>query len=38
MYPRYRDWLDIHRQLNSSGVFDSPFTDRVGISSQRFTP
>jgi L-gulono-1,4-lactone dehydrogenase len=38
MYPRYRDWLDVHRRLNSSGVFDSPFTDRVGISSQRFTP
>jgi hypothetical protein len=38
MYPRYHDWLDIHRRLNSSGVFDSPFTDRVGISTQRFTP
>jgi L-gulono-1,4-lactone dehydrogenase len=38
MYPRYRDWLDVHRQLNSSGVFDSPFTERVGISPQRFTP
>ncbi|HEY4826752.1 MAG TPA: D-arabinono-1,4-lactone oxidase [Solirubrobacteraceae bacterium] len=38
MYPRYRDWLDIYRQLNSSGVFDSPFTERVGISAPRFTP
>jgi L-gulono-1,4-lactone dehydrogenase len=38
MYPRYHDWLDVHRRLNSSGVFDSPFTDRVGISTQRFTP
>ncbi|HYB29021.1 MAG TPA: D-arabinono-1,4-lactone oxidase [Solirubrobacteraceae bacterium] len=38
MYPRYRDWLDVHRRLNASGVFDSPFTDRVGISTQRFTP
>jgi L-gulono-1,4-lactone dehydrogenase len=38
MYPRYPDWLQVHRQLNSSGVFDSPFTDRVGISAQRFTP
>jgi D-arabinono-1,4-lactone oxidase/FAD binding domain len=37
MYPRYRDWLDVHRRLNSSGVFDSPFTDRVGISAARFT-
>jgi L-gulono-1,4-lactone dehydrogenase len=38
MYPRYQDWLDIHRRLNSSGVFDSPFTDRVGISPLQFTP
>ncbi|MBV9196946.1 MAG: FAD-binding protein [Solirubrobacterales bacterium] len=38
MYPRYRDWLDVHRRLNSSGVFASPFTDRVGISTPRFTP
>jgi hypothetical protein len=38
MYPRYHDWLEVHRRLNSSGVFDSPFTDRVGISTQRFTP
>lgn len=38
MYPRYPDWLGVMRQLNSSGVFDSPFTERVGISAQRFTP
>jgi D-arabinono-1,4-lactone oxidase len=38
MYPRYGDWLDVHRRLNASGVFDSPFTDRVGISSPRFKP
>ena len=38
MYPRYPDWLRVHNQLNSSGVFDSPFTERVGISAQRFTP
>jgi L-gulono-1,4-lactone dehydrogenase len=38
MYPRYRDWLQVLGQLNSSGVFDSPFTERVGISAQRFTP
>lgn len=37
MYPRYRDWLEVHGQLNSSGVFDSPFTERVGISAARFT-
>jgi len=35
MYPRYGDWLDVHRQLNASGVFDSPFTERVGISRDR---
>jgi hypothetical protein len=38
MYPRYADWLQVYSQLNASGVFDSPFTDRVGISAQRFTP
>jgi L-gulono-1,4-lactone dehydrogenase len=38
MYPRFPDWLQVMRELNSSGVFDSPFTERVGISSQRFTP
>jgi L-gulono-1,4-lactone dehydrogenase len=38
MYPRAPDWLDVLRRLNSSGVFDSPFTERVGISAQRFTP
>jgi len=38
MYPRYPEWLQVLGRLNSSGVFDSPFTDRVGISAQRFTP
>ncbi len=38
MYPRYPDWLRVHNELNSSGVFNSPFTERVGISAQRFTP
>ena len=32
MYPRYRDWQAIHAELNASGVFDSPFSKRVGIS------
>jgi L-gulono-1,4-lactone dehydrogenase len=35
LYPRYADWLDVHSRLNSSGVFDSPFTKRVGISPPR---
>jgi hypothetical protein len=38
MYPRYRDWFDVHQRLNTSGVFDSPFTARVGISKPRFNP
>ncbi len=32
MYPRYQDWQAIHAELNASGVFDSPFSKRVGIS------
>jgi hypothetical protein len=38
MYSRYEDWQDVHRRLNSSGVFDSPFSKRVGISADRFAP
>jgi hypothetical protein len=30
-YPRWDDWLHVQREFNSSGVFDSPFTRRVGI-------
>ena len=32
LYPHFNDWLRIHSELNKSGVFDSPFTQRVGIS------
>lgn len=32
MYPRYQDWQAIHAVLNASGVFNSPFSKRVGIS------
>jgi L-gulono-1,4-lactone dehydrogenase len=32
MYPHYPEWQAIHGELNSSGVFDSPFSKRVGIS------
>jgi len=32
LYPRWDDWLDVHAEFNASGVFDSPFTDRIGIS------
>ena len=31
LYPRWDDWLAVERRLNSSGVFDSQFTRRVGI-------
>jgi len=36
MYPHYEDWQAVHAVLNSSGVFDSPFSKRVGISRSRF--
>ncbi len=36
MYPRYEDWQAVHAELNSSGVFDSPFSKRVGISRAEF--
>ncbi len=31
LYPRWDDWLAVAGELNASGVFDSPFTARVGI-------
>jgi FAD/FMN-containing dehydrogenase len=34
MYPRYADWQRVHDVLNASGVFDSPFSKRVGLSTQ----
>lgn len=37
MYPRYEDWQRVHREMNASGVFDSPFSKRVGIAADRFT-
>jgi hypothetical protein len=32
MYPAYDRWLEVHDELNASGVFDSPFAKRVGIT------
>jgi hypothetical protein len=32
MYPHYDDWQEVHAELNASGVFDSPFSKRVGLS------
>ena len=34
-HPRWDAWLAVHDRLNASGVFDSPFARRVGISSRR---
>jgi hypothetical protein len=31
-YRLWDKWLEVEREFNSSGVFDSPFTKRVGIS------
>jgi hypothetical protein len=33
LYPRWEVWMAVERKLNASRVFDSPFTERVGISS-----
>ena len=32
MFPMYDRWLGVYRQLNSTGRFDSKFTERLGIS------
>ena len=32
MYPEFDRWLAVHGDLNATGVFDSPFAKRVGIS------
>lgn len=32
LYPRLGEWQAVHAQLNASGVFDSPFSKRVGLS------
>jgi len=31
LYPRWADWLAAAARFNASGVFDGPFTRRVGI-------
>jgi hypothetical protein len=32
LYPKWDEWMTVERDYNGSGVFDSPFTRRVGIS------
>jgi hypothetical protein len=34
-YPKFSQWLTVYRTLNSSGMFNSPFTDRLGISTPK---
>jgi L-gulono-1,4-lactone dehydrogenase len=31
LYPQWAQWMAAHQRFNGSGVFDSPFTRRVGI-------
>ena len=31
LYPRWDDWLAVEARFNASGVFDSAFTERIGI-------
>ena len=35
LYPRWPEWLAVEREFNRTGVFDSPFTRRVGITRPR---
>jgi hypothetical protein len=32
LYPQLDRWLDVHDRLNPGGVFDGPFSKRVGIA------
>jgi hypothetical protein len=32
LYPQWSAWMGIEERFNASGVFDAPFTRRVGIS------
>jgi hypothetical protein len=38
LYPRYEDWKRQFQRLNSAGVFNNQFTDRVGLSSNIAAP
>jgi hypothetical protein len=37
-YPRFPEWDEVHGQLNASGVFNSPFSKRVGIVNRALLP
>ena len=32
LYPRWAGWLEVYDRFNATGVFDSRFTERIGIS------
>ena len=38
MYPQLDEWLRVRDALDPTGMFDSPFAKRVGISQRRFSP
>jgi L-gulono-1,4-lactone dehydrogenase len=38
MYPELDTWLEVHADLNDTGVFDGPLSRRVGFDVQSFTP
>jgi hypothetical protein len=29
LYPQHERWVDVHQQLNASGVFGGPFSERL---------
>ncbi len=31
LYPEWGLWFEVEKEFNASGVFDSPFTERIGI-------
>ena len=36
LYPQLDRWLAVRRELDATGVFSSPFTKRVGLSTMGF--
>ena len=38
MYPQLDRWLEVHADFNETGVFDGPFSRRVGLATQAFRP
>jgi hypothetical protein len=37
-YPRFSEWEEVHGVLNATGVFNGPFSKRVGIVSRAVLP